>query len=50
MKLNNFYILKVPLKAREIKNIAGDRCFQQTMFPIDNESGRKIKDELMNRL
>jgi len=50
MKLNNFYTLKELLTAWEIKSIAGNQCFQQTMFPIDNESGKKIKDELMNRL
>lgn len=51
MKLNDFHILKTPLQAFEMKNITGiNYCFMQTMFAIDDENGRRIRDELTKRL
>lgn len=50
MQLNNFVLVNPPLTASEIKKITEiDYRFMSTMFGIDNESGKKIKQELESR-
>lgn len=47
MKLLDFEKISPPLKAAEIKNISGvNYVFMQTMFGIDQDSGKKIVDHL----
>lgn len=48
MKLEQFYLLKSPMKAAEIKEITGvNHRFMGTMFGLDEESGKKLYKEII---
>jgi len=53
MKLNNFNKLKEPLKYSELNNFVGQSNYswlQPTLVHIGTEIGKKIKNELQNRI
>ena len=50
MKLNQFYLLKTPLSASDIKGITGiNHRFMSTLFGVDSDNGKKLYKEVINR-
>jgi len=50
MKLSNFHLLKIPMKASEIKEVTGvNHRFMSTMFGLDAESGKSLYKEVIVR-
>ncbi len=49
MKLEQFHLLKTPMKAAEIKEITGvNHRFMSTMFGLDAENGKKLFKEIVS--
>ncbi len=49
-KLNKFVIVDPPLPAAEIKRISGiNHVFMSTMFGVDAESGKKVRQYIFDR-
>ncbi len=50
MKLNQFYLLKSPMSASEVKGVTGvNHRFMSTMFGVDAENGKKLYKEALSR-